>query len=840
MLRVFLKNMAAHKARLTMTGLAVVIGVAFISGTFVFSDTIEARFDSLFGDIYGGIDASVRPPAPEFGQQGIGAVNEGSMPEDILDLVAAVDGVEAVTAGVEGYAQLIAADGTPIGGQGPPTFGYAWIDEPALTPLRISADNGRPPAADDEIAIDIGTAEAHGLALGQAVEVQTSTGTNTFEIVGLANFGTTDNLAGATMTMFTVERAQELMDLEGLISNVTVVAAEGVSQETLVERIASAIPTEFEVVTGEAQLAEQLATVQAQLGFVTPALLAFAAVAVFVGAFVIQNTFRIVIAQRTRELGLLRAVGANSNQVMQMVVAEAAFVGGLGSGLGVLAGIGLSRAMYAAFDALGMGVPDGPLTVGPTAVVVGMLVGVTVTIASAILPARRAASTSPMAAIQDVRAEGKSLRTRRIVGLGTSTLGTTALVAGLTSTEAALPLVAVGAALLFLGVSTLAPLFIAPMANVLGRLFPNIAGKLARTNVARRPRRTASAAMALMIGIALVGVVGVFSASMKASITDTFEDVFPADVSVSSRNLTAGVPGAAIDTIAAMEEVDTVTTLTLGATMIDGSIQPALGVEPTTIEALYSIASSPAIEGALTTDSVFVHDGLLEANGWNVGDVVEIAFPTGDAGAFAIAGTFEDSTFGQMILHQDALLGSGDPVRVFASFANTVDEGTGLAAIEASLSEFPVLVVEDRDAAMGSATAQVDQIVILFQGLLGLAMVIATLGIANTLALSVVERIHEVGLLRAVGFQRRGVRRMIRAEAVITSLFGAVVGIGVGVGLGWAIVSSLGDMGLTAFRIPLGQLGAVLVVAVAAGLVAAALPARKASRLDVLTAISYE
>ncbi len=836
-----LKGVLAHRVRLAMTALAIVLGVAFVSGTFVFTDTINARFETLFTDVYAGVDASVRPETPEFGAQP--GQNPGSFDESLLADVSAVQGVSVAEGSVAGFAQIIAPNGDPIGGQGPPTLGFSWIDTAALSSVNIADGNGRAPEGPGEVVIDVGTAEGNDLSVGDEVGIQTLGGTETFEIVGLANFGTEDNLAGATLSIFSLDEGQRLFGLEGRLTAIDVLGADAVTPEALVEAIAPILPEGSEVVTGDQQTQEQLASITEGLGFLSAALLAFAGIAVFVGAFVIQNTFRIVVAQRIRELALFRAVGATGRQLVSLVTMEALIVGTAASIVGVFAGIGVATGIKAAMNAGGFGLPDGPLTVEPRTVIVGLAVGIVVTLVSALLPARRAATVPPVAAMTEsaAPATGRSLRRRSLGGTLTLLIGGAMLAGGLVAENgASLTLVALGSLTLFIGVSVLAPVFAIPIARVLGRPLPGITGDLARENTIRQPRRTASTAAALMIGVALVSFVSIFAASIKATVSDTLEGAFPADLAFQSTNFTSGVSPELEAELEALDEFDIVSAVRAGYIRIDGEELNVAGVDGD-VEAVYDM--TPSIDVADLGDGMLVAQSVLSERGWQVGDIVDVEYAATGIVPTAIAGTFEDQTFANYIVSLDtygANFSNESIIIAFASLSDGVAVEAGQQAAETVLASFPNLDMNTASEQIADAEAQVDQLVALFSGLLGLAVVIAVIGIANTLSLSIVERTREIGLLRAVGMTRRQIRRMVRWEAIIVAVFGALLGVLVGSGIGWATVFSLADDGLGTFAFPVGQLVIWLALAAVAGVVAAAGPARTAAKMNVLEAISYE
>jgi putative ABC transport system permease protein len=838
MFRTSLNGLKANKVRLTLTALSVVLGVAFVAGSFVFTDTINARFENLFTDVYAGVDATVRPDHDAFGAE------DGYLDETLLDEVSNVEGVEVAAGSVAGFAQLIDAEGVPIGGQGPPTLGFSWGKEPRLNLLHIEKGNGRAPERAGEVAIDIATAEVNDLAVGDEVEVQTTNGSETFTIVGMANFGAEDNLAGATITAFELGEAQRLFGMQGRLSTIDVIAEDGITRESIVDALAEVTPDNTEVVTGEQQTQEEIDKFTQGLGFLNTALLAFAGVAVFVGAFVIQNTFRITVAQRIRELALLRAVGATGSQITRMVLVEAAVLGTVASALGVVAGVGVAQLIKGGMDLLGAGVPDGPLTVEPRTVIVGMTVGIVVTLASALLPARRASSIPPVAAMSEAsaRTPRKSLRARAITGTSLAIVGGGLMTGGLLlENGASLALVSTGAIALFLGASTLAPLVAVPAARLISAPIRGVTGKLARENTARQPRRTASTASALMIGVALVAFVSIFAASIKASVSDNIEGSFPADLSFTSANLTTGVSPAAVEALKGVDDFDAVSAVRAGYLMVDGQQLNVAGVDPETISGVYDAGASTDMSAL--GEGMMVATAVMAENGWAVGDEVTVEYEATGAVATRIVGTFEDQIFANYLISEKTFvdnIGDDHITIAFVSLADGVALGDGKSVAEATMQRFPNVQVDTKAEYIADAETQVDQMVALFSGLLGLALIIALLGIANTLALSIVERTREIGLLRAVGMVRRQVRAMIRWEAIVIALFGALLGIVVGTTIGFGVVSSLADEGLGSFTIPGSQLVVWLIAAALSGALASIGPARKAAKLNVLTAIAYE
>jgi putative ABC transport system permease protein len=851
MIRAAIKGVSANKLRLALTGLAIVIGVAFVAASFVFTDTINARFEALFTDVSAGVDVYVRPVPPE---AGIEITNTGSIPEETLDQVLAVPGVRVADGGVAGYAQFVDKEGESIGGQGPPTLGFSWTADEALNPLQIAEGNGRPPTAAGEVVSDVATAESANYALGDTVTVLTIGGPEQFTLVGIANFGSEDNLAGATLAIFELREAQRLFDLEGRLSDIAIAGDEGVDADTLAADIQQALGSDFEVQTAADSNQQQLEEVATALGFLNTALLAFAAVAIFVGAFIIANTFRIIVSQRTRELALLRAIGATGSQIVWMVVLEALVVALVASVIGVLIGLLLAQGLAGLLDAVGANLPQGPLTLRPRTVVIAMSVGLIVTLLAALVPARKAASVPPVAAMHEelARPPRRSLRNRAIAGSLVVLLGLVALMIGLfTNVENQIWLVGIGALVFFLGVSILAPLAARPVASTIGWPLPklfNATGQLAKENTARQPRRTASTASALMIGVALVVFVAILAASITAQVKDELTENFPADLSASSTNFEVGISPTFTEELAAQPEFDTVTALVFDTALYDGAGVSILAVDPTQIGNVANLQPAPgALQALAGSDGVLVFDAFAEDRSLETGDTVTIGFPKTTDEMVPIVGTFasDDVLLGSAVFildrpFYDAEYENPFDSLVLATTAPGVSVDDARAVADAVAEPYANVQIQNKDEVVADFEMQINQLLVFFVGLLFLAIIIAILGITNTLSLSIIERTREIGLLRAVGMTRTQTRRMVRWEAVIVALFGAVMGVGIGVFLGWAVVQALGDVGLGAFAVPWTQVVILVVAAGIAGIIAAVYPAWKASRVDVLDAIAYE
>ena len=850
MVRTALKTVLAHKVRLLLTAVAIVLGVSLVSGTFIFTDTINAQFDSLLDDIYEGTDVSVRSAGGDFS-----AATE-PFPASVYDDVVAVDGVEAADGGVSSIsAQVLDSAGDPIGGQGPPTLGFSWGETAALNPMQIKDGNGRPPVGPGEVVIDINSARNADLAIGDTITVVAFNGPEDFELVGLASFGDADSLLGATLIAFELEESRRVFGYGDEFTGIVVQAESGVDAAELTAAISEVLPTGVEAVTGETEQNEQAAEINQSLSFLSIGLLAFAGVAVFVGGFIIQNTFRIIIAQRTRELALLRAIGATGRQVRTMVIIEALVVGIVGSVVGIVLGFLLALGIRALMNAVGLGIPESGLVLLPRTVVVGMLVGVILTVASSLLPARKASRIPPIAALREdaSRTPRRSLQTRAIVGFIVTGIGVLMLGIGLfVSVGNPLIFVAVGAAVGFIGVSILAPLAARPLANVIGWPLPKlfgVSGKLARENTKRQPRRTASTASALMVGVALVVFFSVFASSTKASVSETIFELFPADITFQSTNQTdpevpaVVSPGFAVD-LETHDELDVVSAMQFTKVLVLTDEKLIAAIDPDTIEQVFSLdAEDGAVEALNQAGSVIISRSYLEENDLAVGDSVTIDYVTTGTVGSQIVGVFESDDFSDIYISTETFVANaryeGDGV-VFANASAGYTVAEAQEAIAPTVDSYGNVKAQTKSEIVTEAETQIDQALVLFTGLLFFAVIIAVLGITNTLTLSVYERTREIGLLRAVGMDRRQVRRMVRWEAVIVATFGALLGAGIGIVLGWSVVQALADEGLGAFSIPVGQVVLALVLAAVAGVVAAIWPARKAARMNILDAISTE
>jgi putative ABC transport system permease protein len=842
--RTTLRNLAARKARLLTTGIAVLLGVAFMAGTLVLTDTIGATFDRLFADVNAGVDAYVRSDDMVGGRS---TGQRGQIDDRTVATVASVDGVAAAEGTLRGYAQIVAADGEALGGSqmGPPSYGGNWITDDDLNPFTLA--EGRAPTSEGEVVIDRGSAKLGNLSVGDSTTVLTPVGPRLVQVVGIATFGDADSPAGTTFALFDMDTAQTLIGAPGRIDGVRVIAESGVAQHELVARLARVVPDGTEVLTGAEITAEDRTTVEEGLSFFNTFLLSFALIALFVGAFIINNTFSILVAQRTKETALLRALGASRRQVLLSVVGEAFAVGSLASALGIAAGIGVAGLLKSMLDALGMDIPAEGLVVTSGTIAASVFVGVLVSVASAVLPAARAARIPPVAAIREVAVD-VSDRNRRRLGAGAATgiVGAAAIAAGLFA-GSGVALVGLGAALVFVAVTVLGPVIAPPIVKVLGAPLPRlrgISGTLARENALRNPRRTSATAAALMVGVALVGTMTVLGASAKASVNATIDDSFTGDLVVDSGAMGVGgfSPNLAAE-IAELPEVAAVTGMRAAPVEVDGRGGRVLGVDAHVVERIFDLGSVDGSLADLEVDEIAVHEDVADRHGLVVGDEVAVRFAESGERTLRVGAVYErDEVAGDYLVGRDAFeenVVSPLDLKVFV----TATDGTALADLKAAVSvvtaDYPQAEVQDRAEFVDATSRHIDEMLNLVVALLLLAVVIALVGIANTLVLAVIERTRELGLVRAVGMSRAQLRSSVRWESVVVATLGAMLGLGVGTVFGAALVRALAGQGIGELVVPTGQLGTIAVLAALSGVAAAVLPARRAARLDVLAAISH-
>jgi putative ABC transport system permease protein len=855
MWRVTLKGLLAHKLRFVLTGVSVILGVAFLSGTLVLTTTIRHTFDDLFTEIFEGTDVQVRNF--ETVSEGFG----GGSPRPpvtaaILETVRGVEGVAVANPEVDvPYAQLVDADGDEIGGgAGPPTFGISWDDDPDLNPFRLEPGSAAP-RADDEIVIDKGTADKGDITVGRRVSVLTGQAVKEYTVTGIAKFGTADSALGASIVQFTLPEAQRIVGFTSdQFSAINVVGDPGISQTTLRDRVAAATAIDgVEVVTGADLTRENQDDVDEFLDVFNRILLVFAAIALFVSCFIIYNTFTIVVTQRAREMALLRAIGAAARQVTLSILAEAVVVGLLASAIGLGLGILLAIGLKTLLDAIGIDIPAGQIAVPLSAVIASFVVGTSVTIVSALVPARKASRVPPVAAMRDVAVERRGgFGARLAVGLAIVLAGAALMLWALFGLpDNALAILGVGALTIFLGTFVIGPVIARPISRFIGAPLPKVrgmTGTLARENAIRNPRRTAATASALMVGVALVGFITIFAASAKASISRTLDRELKTDFIVTSGSGFgfALLPPVLSEEMSALPELAAVSGLRYGSFEYGGS-QFVTAVDTTLADQLIDLGIREGALADVTVDGIALSEEYATDQGLALGDVLPITWPAGPAPAtvqaiyegseLGVSGDFVISiaSFDEHFLPSQRL-----DWAVLATLAPGVTAAEGREAIEPVIEPYPTADLRNNAEYKETQEAAIDTVVNLVYALLFLAVLIALIGIANTLALSIFERTRELGLLRAVGMSRSQVRAAVRWESVIIAVFGTLLGLAIGLFFGWAVVRAVEDEGFTEFAIAPGQLVIVVVVAAICGIGAAVFPARRAAKLDILRAIATE
>jgi putative ABC transport system permease protein len=844
LVRAAIRSILARKVRLLLTSLAVVLGVGFMAGTFVLTDTMTSAFNNLFDTAYSRIDVLVRS-SNAFTAQTSSLEERKPMPASVLEQVRSVDGVEQAEGDVLGYAQIVdPKTGKIIGTFGPPTAASAWNDLNGFT-LRAG---GSPPSGPDQVVIDAGTADTNDIEVGDRVEILFEGPPGEFDVVGIAGYGQGDSLGGATWALFDLPTAQRVLGKEGELDSVSVVGDPNVSAVELQRQISDVLPQGAEAVTAATVTSEAQDQIATGLGFLRTAFLVFAFVALFVGAFIIFNTFSIIVAQRTRELALFRALGASGRQVMTSVLVEAVVVGLVSSLLGIGLGIGIAILLKGLLNAIGVEIPSSGTVILARTIIVSIIVGTLVTVAAAVVPARRAARVAPIEALREAQDRpGRSLRFRLISGIVVLALGVIPLLYGLFGTPSnALSLVGLGVALTFLGVAMLTPLFARPLAGVIGLPIrrTGVPGKLGEENSRRNPRRTAATASALMIGLGLVVFVAVFGASAKASTTAVLERTLKADFILTSPTL-SGFSTAAAEDVRGVEGVQTVSPVRQAEVHIKDGTSFVSGVDPTTFPTVSELGVTQGSVGALQrTNTIAVFEDTATDNGWGLGDTISVEFPaTGTVGLEVVSIYAENGLIGNYVMSLDTF-DANVAQRLDLFDLIKAQNGADLSAvrsnIESAMRPYPNVEVQDQAQFRDKYATFVSQILNLVTALLLFAVIIALFGVMNTLYLSIYERTRELGLLRAVGLTRPQTRSMVRWEAVIISVMGALLGVVIGIAFGWALQQALEPQGFSELGIPGGQLVFYVLFAAVLGVFFAIFPARRAAKLDVLEAISYE
>ena len=845
MWKVTLKGIWAKKVRFLLTGVAVILGVAFISGTFVLTATISNTFDGLFNDIYANTDAVVRAPQTFKGDFGGG---RGRISADLLPTVRSADGVAQAAGTVQGIAVIVDKNGDALGsnGRGAPTLGFAWIRSQDLSTLHLVA--GKAPTAPDDIVIDKKSADDAGYKPGDTVPVLTKDGRADYDLTGIVKFGSSNSLLGATIVAFTPDTASRVLAEPGMVDSIDVKADSGVSQEEVVRNIRAALRDDpsagdVEVISGKAITQESQNNFKDNLSFFNTFLLVFGIVALLVGSFIIFNTFSIIVAQRGRELALLRAIGAGQRQVVGSVLFEAVLVGLVASTIGFVAGIGLAVGLKALLAGLGIDIPAGAIVIPATAVIWSYALGMLVTIVAALTPALKASRIPPIAAMRDVAVDRSSTSRARILsGLLVTGLGAILLALGLFG-DTGLAAVGLGMGVVFLGVAILGPVIATPISGVLGapiRRFRGITGSIARQNAMRNPKRTSATAAALMIGVGLVGLITIFAASARSSVDAAIDRSMKADYVVNSAGFGPGtIPITLEDDLRGVEGVESVSGVRTSQAKIKGSVDFLYAADPQKIDSLFDLQPTHGKISELGPNGIAVLDSTASDNGLRMGSKVRVEFPETGAQTFTVESIFQQTGFAKWVIGLDAYEANVPDQFDTQIYIKTTGGVTpaNTAALKKVVKQYPGPKLETREQFKATQAGQINQLLNLIYVLLFFAIVIALFGIANTLGLSIIERKRELGLLRAVGMSRRQLRASVRWEAVIIALLGTLLGLVIGVAFAWAMVRALSDQGIDKFSLAPVQLVVIVVLAALFGILAAAWPARRAAKLDVLDSI---
>ncbi|MGZ5374916.1 MAG: ABC transporter permease [Solirubrobacterales bacterium] len=851
MIKVSLRGMTARKLRSVLTAIAVLLGVAMISGTYVLTDEIRDAFQKIVETGNQGVDA-ILTPETEFSSS---FSQEEQLPASLVGQVRRLPGVEAAAGQRQAFGALI-VDGKAIRTTGAPNLVFGATPEPfdATEPAE-----GRDPSAPGEIAVSRDLADAHGIEIGDRVQLETSHGAQDVTVVGLLNFGGSGSAAGYGFTVATPGDVARWYDQRGKFASVAVAAREGVSDQELARQVEAAVPAGVKVQTGQENADEEASQISGSINsFLGPALLVFAGAALLVGAFIIFNTFSISVAERVREFAALRTLGATRAQVLGSVALEALAIGVVASLAGLVGGLGIAKAIGSLFDAAGTPIPTGGLVLKARTIAIALGVGIGVTMVAAVGPALRATRVPPALALQEGARLPPSKLSRfapyaaAVVTAG----GLLLLVLGLFGSGPAtsrLLGMAAGAILLFVGLALVAKYVVRPVAGAIGmpleRAF-SVVGRLARENAQRNPARTALTAAALMVGLGMVVFVAVFTAGLKASVDDSIGRLIKAQIVVTTDGFQP-IPERAQEIAKSVPGVSDASGVRYDQVEVNGKHSNLLyddlgGVDPKRISQGYSfdwIEGSDQLLSRLHGDNTVIEEQFAKAHKLEVGDSFRVVTPSGGKATLTAIGEYKDPQLLQGLMVDQttlrAISTAKDPFLIFVTLAPGADPKAVIARIEAALERFPVAKVEDQQGLRDTVSKQTDQIVYLLYALLAMSIVISLFGIANSLFLSIHERTREFGLLRAVGATRSQVRRMVRYESAITAAIGGLLGTVVGLVFAALITASLSELGL-GFHVPIGQLAVFLVLAVIVGIVGAVPPARRGSRLDVLEALHYE
>jgi putative ABC transport system permease protein len=852
MIRVALAGLLGRKLRTALTALAIVLGVAMVSGTLVLTDSIDKAFNFIFTDVRQGSDAVISGRSAVDVTQGQGSFLP-TVPASLLSTVRALPDVSAAEGSVSGEAHLVDKKGKSIVFGGAPNLGFS-IASPDSPFNVLTLVSGAWPRSGD-VVIDSNTASKKHLAVGDDVGVQAEGPVRRFRISGIVKFGSASALGGATLSGFDLPTAETLFQKVGRFDEISIAKKQGSTDAQLLEEVRSILPPTAQVRTGTAQAQEDAKQTSSFITFLRGFLLAFGGIALFVGSFVIANSLSITISQRTREFATVRTLGASRRQVLTSIVIEALVIGVLASVTGLFLGLGLAQGLFKLFSAVGFTLPNSGIVFGTSTIVIALVAGIGVTLLASLRPAIRATRVPPIAAVR----EGATLpvsRFHRFRTLGsavTTALGFAVLAYGLFAsglgTKALLAYMGLGALLIFIGVAMLSERAIGPLAWVLGWPTTRIggaAGALARDNARRNPQRTASTAAALMIGLALVTLVAVLAAGITTTFRGAVNKIWQdADYAITAQNNFTPIPPAAADAAAKSPIVEAVGNVRTGNVAAFGKTFFATAVNPpsSTMFHLDWLKGSQQTMAALGDNGAFVDKDYAKAHRLVIGSPIVMTFATDARKTFKLQGIFDPpaggSPFGRVTISQATWDKYNPEPRNLYTFVRVRggENEANLKRLEASLAGFPNAKVQTRQQFVDNQISGLNSVLNILYVLLALSVIVSLFGIVNTLVLTVFERTREIGMLRAIGMTRRQVRRMIRAESVITALIGGVLGIALGIVLGGLLVARIDFI---EFSLPVKSLVVFAFMTVVVGILAAIFPARRAAHLNVLEALQYE
>lgn len=844
MWRVAIKDLLAHKLRSLLVVSIIMVGVAFVAGSMILTNTVTKTFDDIFGDAFESVDLVVRGSGGIEGAEGFSPSDPVS--EDLVGRLQQVEGAGVVEGYLEGFSQLLDKDGETLAGAGfAPEFGSNWIEGGTTNAFELR--EGRAPRADDEIVIDAGLADIGEYAVGDRARVLGSAETREYEIVGIAGFGNANSPGGTRWIFYTTPQAQEVLGLPGQYSEVYVNPDEGTSVDELRERVSLTLGSDFEVLTGQERADELQEPIGEGFAFVNILLLVFASISLFVGAFVINNVFTILIAQRIKQLAMLRAIGAKRSRVLSSVLLEGFVIGVIASILGLVVGLGIATGLIVLINMFGVGNGEVSPVIDVSTVVTALIAGTVITVAASLVPAVKAARVPPLAAMRDVAFEKTNISVVRLVfGVLLGILGVALLVWGIA--ESTLRIVGVGSGIVFLAVALLAATFARPVIRVLGwpvAKLRGVPGSLARENAMRSPRRTSATAAALMISVTLVTLFTIIFGSIQASVNDQIDRTFTGDLIVQGpQSGIGGLPTDLAPKLEALPETGAVAKTRL--VTIDAAGDPvfASAVNAASYAEIFRIDSVDGDFRELDATGVAISRTVAENKGLSVGDSVPIGFSAGDRVDLRVVSVFEGDEFSggwyiSIDTYDQYVAQKFDAgIALVAAPGTDIDELT--RAVESIVDTYPNAQLLDLASVKEQVNSQIGIALNILYSLLGLAVIVSLIGIGTTLSLAVLERTREIGLLRAVGMTRSKVRAAIRWESVFVAVFGTFLGMALGTGFALAILETLREDGINVISVPMAPLVTIVAIAIVAGVVAGLWPAFRASRLNILKAISIE